>query len=137
MAQDRSRLCLRPARRGTRPTAVHRGRTRPAPSPFKRVTYTVGFSPEATVHLEDLRDYIAANASWAIADGYIEDILSMCMSLDVLPYRGAQRDDIRPGLRTLGFRRRAVIAFRISEKSRQVDILGVYYGGREVPMTLD
>lgn len=101
------------------------------------MTYTVGFSPEATGHLEELRDYIAAHASMAIADGYIEDILSMCMSLDVLPYRGVQRDDIRSGLRTLGFRRRAVIAFRINEKSRQVDILGVYYGGREVPTTLD
>lgn len=39
------------------------------------------------------------------------------------------RDDRRPGLRTIGFRRRVVIAFAVTEEA--VEVLGVYYGGRD------
>lgn len=42
---------------------------------------------------------------------------------------GLARDDLRPGLRTIGFRRRAVIAFAINEAT--VEIHGVYYGGQD------
>ncbi|REE04460.1 type II toxin-antitoxin system RelE/ParE family toxin [Citricoccus muralis] len=101
------------------------------------MSYTVGFSPEATGHLEELRDYITSRSSPEVADGYIEDILSLCESLTDFPFRGTQRDDIRPGIRTLGFRRRVVIAFRINEKSHQIEVLGAFYGGRDLPAMLD
>jgi plasmid stabilization system protein ParE len=52
------------------------------------------------------------------------------MSLESLPRRGTLRDDIRPGLRLIGFERRALIAFRI--KRRSVAILRILYGGRSV-----
>lgn len=39
------------------------------------------------------------------------------------------RDDIRPGLRATGFRRRAVIAFAVTDEV--IEILGIYYGGRD------
>jgi plasmid stabilization system protein ParE len=42
---------------------------------------------------------------------------------------GLAKDDLRPGLRTVGFRRRAVIAFAVHESA--VEIHGVYYGGRD------
>ena len=35
------------------------------------------------------------------------------MALETSPARGTRRDDIRPGLRTIGFERRPTIAFRI------------------------
>ena len=43
--------------------------------------------------------------------------------------RGMARDDLRPGLRVVGFRRRVTIAFAITEET--VEILGIYYGGRD------
>jgi toxin ParE1/3/4 len=44
--------------------------------------------------------------------------------------RGIRRDDLRPGLRILGFERRAVIAFHIA--SEVVTILRILYGGRDL-----
>ena len=42
---------------------------------------------------------------------------------------GTVRDDLRPGLRTIGFRRRVVIAFAVHEEV--VEVHGVYYGGQD------
>lgn len=47
---------------------------------------------------------------------------------------GAAREDVRPGLRTLGHRRRAVIAFAVTDTT--VAIIGVYYGGRDIDAIL-
>jgi toxin ParE1/3/4 len=63
-----------------------------------------------------------------IADRYIDELISYCESLATLPDAGTPRDDIRPGLRTIGFRGRVVIAFATIDDA--VVILGVYYGGR-------
>jgi toxin ParE1/3/4 len=43
--------------------------------------------------------------------------------------RGQARDDLLPGLRTVGFERRATIAFMVT--SEAVLIEGVFYGGRD------
>lgn len=51
------------------------------------------------------------------------------MALETSPARGTRRDDIRPGLRTIGFERRATIAFRIVD--REVVIIRIFYGGRD------
>jgi len=45
------------------------------------------------------------------------------------PMIGLARDDLRPDLRTIGFRRRTVIAFAVGEGT--VEIHGVYYGGQD------
>jgi plasmid stabilization system protein ParE len=42
---------------------------------------------------------------------------------------GVARDDLRPGLRIVGFRRRVTIAFAVTEAT--VEIPGIYYGGRD------
>jgi hypothetical protein len=46
------------------------------------------------------------------------------------PERGTQRNDLRPGLRTVGYRRRATILFELDQQARKVVILGIYYAGR-------
>jgi plasmid stabilization system protein ParE len=51
-----------------------------------------------------------------------------CESLKTFPMRGTRRDDIRPGLRVFGFRKRVSIAFEITGEA--VTILGIYYAGR-------
>ena len=51
------------------------------------------------------------------------------MALETSPARGTRRDDIRLGLRTIGFERRATIAFRIV--GREVVIVRIFYGGRD------
>jgi toxin ParE1/3/4 len=49
---------------------------------------------------------------------------------------GTARDDIRPGFRTLGFRRRAVIAVAVTATVTSIEINGVYHGGRDIDAIL-
>jgi toxin ParE1/3/4 len=49
--------------------------------------------------------------------------------------RGARRDDIRPGLRVFGFRRRVSIAFEVTGEA--VTILGIFYGGQNFDTAFD
>ena len=48
--------------------------------------------------------------------------------LQTFPERGTRRDRIRPGLRTMGFERRATIAFMVGDD--EVLIVRVFYGGQ-------
>ena len=92
--------------------------------------HRIEFSPEALGDLIELYDFIAERDGEERAIGYIDRIEECCSSLSVFPNRGTMRDDLRPGLRILGFERRAVIAFRIQGDT--VTILRVLYGGRDV-----
>jgi toxin ParE1/3/4 len=94
------------------------------------VSRTVVFTPEARDDLFDLYDYIAEHSSPRRALGYISRIEQSCMSLETFPERGTLRDDLRPGLRVMGFERRVLIAFRVNDGS--VAILRILYGGRSV-----
>ena len=90
----------------------------------------VEFSPEALGDLIDLYDYIAVGDGPERAIGYIERIENCCRNLSTFPDRGTRRDDLRPGLRILGFERRAVIAFQATAGT--VTILRILYGGRDL-----
>jgi toxin ParE1/3/4 len=90
----------------------------------------VVFTPEAQKDLNELFDYIAERDGNDRALRYIERIEDACMSLRTMPNRGTLREDLRPGLRFIGFERRALIAFRVSTGS--VAILRILYGGRSI-----
>ncbi len=45
------------------------------------------------------------------------------------PSVGASREDILPGLRTIGFRRRVTIAFMVVPDA--VLVVGIFYGGQD------
>jgi plasmid stabilization system protein ParE len=96
--------------------------------------YRVIFSPEAEEQLAELFHYIAAAASLGIAERYINAIITYCETLDTFPLRGAQRDDIRPGLRVTNYKGRTVIAFDVD--AQQVSIIGVFYGGQDYETAL-
>jgi toxin ParE1/3/4 len=53
-----------------------------------------------------------------------------CLALADFPERGTRRDDLRTGLRTIGYRRRILLAFTVTED--EVVILRVLYGGRDL-----
>lgn len=97
-------------------------------------TFGIKFAPEALEQLDSLEQYIAEAASSTVAAGYIDAIVSYCESLQSFPNRGAQRDDIRPGLRITNYRGRTVIAFAVEED--QPTILGVFYGGQDYETAL-
>lgn len=90
----------------------------------------VVFAPEALDDLRDLYDHIADAALPERALAYVEGLQSACLGLADFPERGTRRDSIRPGLRTLGYRRRVTIAFQVTETA--VVILRLLYGGRDL-----
>ena len=91
--------------------------------------YRVVFRREAIRHLEYLQDYIVEAGSPTNASAFVDAIISFCESLAHFPYRGISRDDIRQGLRTIGYRKRVIVSFTILDDV--VAILGVFYGGRD------
>jgi plasmid stabilization system protein ParE len=78
--------------------------------------------------LEELYEYVAQASGAGRANALVGSIVDYCDRLAISPYRGTRRDDLRLGLRIVGFRRRVTIAFSVTKES--VEILGVFYGGR-------
>ncbi len=86
------------------------------------------FAPEAETDLNNLYDYIVARAGETTALKYTSRIEEYCKGLDLASERGTLRDDIRQGLRIVGFERRLVVAFAVEEG--QVMILRLFSGGQ-------
>jgi plasmid stabilization system protein ParE len=97
--------------------------------------HRVVFAPEAESQLVALFFHIAAASSAEIATRYTDAIVEQCEGLKTFPMRGAQRDDVRPGLRIFGFRRRVSIAFEVNDDV--VIILGIFYGGQDLESALE
>lgn len=91
--------------------------------------FRVSFRPQAEADLFGLYDYIAHRADSAIAGAFIDRIEAACLGLETLPKRGMRRDDIRPGLRIMGFERHAAIVFQVLKQ--EVVIVRIFYGGQD------
>lgn len=96
---------------------------------------TVILAPEAGADLLALYDYVADAASPRIAASYLERIEDFVRGFETTAERGASRDDLRPGLRIVGFERRVTIAFTVSDI--QVTILRVFGRGLDWERSLD
>jgi toxin ParE1/3/4 len=93
------------------------------------MAYRIVFTPEARDELNRLYAYIAMAADTDIASRFVDGIIDHIATLKEFPKRGTPRDDLRPGLRTLAWRRRVTIAFMVEE--RDVVVIGIFYGGRD------
>ena len=91
--------------------------------------HRVIFSPRAEAQLVKLHADIGEKSAPAIGERYTTALVRYCLTLSEFPHRGTRRDDVRPGLRTVGYRRRVTIAFEVADGT--VSILGVYYGGQD------
>ena len=96
--------------------------------------YEVIFTPEANRHLAKLYEFIEGELSPETAQRFTNSIVDYCNGFSTFPHRGTQRDDLRHGLRIVGFRRRGVIAIVV--RTNQVFIIGVFYGGQDYETAL-
>jgi toxin ParE1/3/4 len=94
------------------------------------MTWTVIITESAEADLLAIYDYISERAGEGTALRFLDRIEEYCLGFGTVPERGTRRDDLWPGLRTVGFRRRATILFEVDARVRQVVILGIYYAGR-------
>ena len=91
--------------------------------------YRITYRPRAEADLFGLYHHIAEEAGHEAAGAYVDRIEATCMALQVFPERGTKRDDIREGLRTMGFERRATIVFQV--RKSEVVIIRIFYGGQD------
>lgn len=75
-----------------------------------------------------LYNWIVVAAHPKTALNYIEQIEAFCQGMSTGSERGTRRDDIRPGLRIVTFKKRVTIAFDVEET--RVVILRLFYAGR-------
>ncbi len=94
----------------------------------------VVFAPEARDDLLELYDYVAERAGAARAHAYTGRIISYCLGLAMFPERGTRREDLRSGLRIIGFERRVTIAFHVA--ANRITVARVLYGGRDLSSAL-
>lgn len=89
----------------------------------------VTFRPAAEADLNGLFDHLSREASPRLAGDYVRRVHAACVGLETFPHQGAPRDDLGPGVRLLGFERRIAVAYAVT--GEEVEILGVFYGGRD------
>ncbi|EJW10504.1 hypothetical protein A33M_4341 [Rhodovulum sp. PH10] len=94
------------------------------------MTGRVLFSEAAQADLDAIFDWIVDSAGHDRALAYIRRIERRCLDLLPFPQRGTMRDDIRPGLRVIGFERRVAIAFTV--RGEDVIVLRLLYAGRSM-----
>lgn len=99
------------------------------------MTRSVVYSPRARQQLTDLYLWIAEQSGYPDrAERFVSAIVDFCDAFAEFPMIGIARDDLRPDLRTIGFRRRVVIAFAVREET--IEVHGVYYGGRDYEVAI-
>ena len=96
------------------------------------MTCAVRFEARAARQLRAIEAYLADAATPAVAARFADGVVAFCqITLSRYPYRGRSRDDLRPGLRVLGYRRRVAVTYTVDDDERVVSILGVFYGGQD------
>lgn len=96
------------------------------------MTGRISLTPEAERQLNDLDDWIAANATADIARRFMSAILDHIDGILLFPHAGRARDDVRPGMRTSTYKKRTLVAHEVDESSGElvVNIVGVFHGGQ-------
>jgi toxin ParE1/3/4 len=92
--------------------------------------YRVRLTDEAEADLVEIyRFVLEISASKPVARQYIDRIRAFLEGFATFPQRGSIRDDIREGLRIIGFERRVSIAFVVEEED--VVILRILSAGQK------
>ena len=75
-------------------------------------------------------DYIAPPGGKQVAAAYVARIHKHCFELSTVPERGTWHGDIWPGLRLMGFERRATLAVEVTPEN--VRMIRVFKRGQDV-----
>jgi toxin ParE1/3/4 len=90
----------------------------------------VAFGERASESLAQIVHFILMNGGGIdVAERFVVRIQARCERIGDVPLGGRPRDDLSPGLRTVPFEDRAVIAYVV--RGEQVVITDIFYGGRD------
>lgn len=103
-----------------------------------KAAYHIRLRPEAETDLQLLyQGLVDRGASPSTARDYVNRIIGYVNSFDVFPKRGSTRNELRQGLRVVGFERRVSIAFMVEDDAQEVVILRILYGGQQLEFGSD
>ena len=88
----------------------------------------VTLTPEALDDLDELIEWMGQRVGAEAALAYATRLEDYCAGLAFASERGQRRDDLRPGVRMIGFGRRVAILFAVFDD--EVTVLRLHYGGR-------
>jgi toxin ParE1/3/4 len=97
-------------------------------------TYEVRFAVEALADLARIFTDLLPVAGEPLARDFVGRLEDACLKLATFPERGNLRAGIRPGLRIIGYRRQASIAFVVTDA--EVLILRVFRRGADTETLL-
>lgn len=90
----------------------------------------VVYRPEAVADLQEVLRYaLRRSQSRAVAEQFVARVRDRCRRIGLAPHAGTPRDDLAPGLRTVAFERRAVVAYLV--EGDKVVITNVFFGGQD------
>jgi len=88
--------------------------------------------PDAIKDLEEIYLYIAEQSGFPErAWNYMERLKFKCQELETFPLRGQLRNELMNGLRIYPLDDKAVAAFLVDETDLTVQVLNIFYGGRD------
>jgi toxin ParE1/3/4 len=88
------------------------------------------YGEDVSVSLENITHFILVNGgSIDTAERFVARIQARCERIGNVPFGGRPRDDLAPGLRTVPFEDRGVIAYIVRDDV--VEIVDIFYGGRD------
>lgn len=90
-------------------------------------SYQVRFADEALADLGSIFTELLPVAGERVARDFAGRLEAACLRLGTFPERGSLRSNVRPGLRLIGYRHQASIAFVVTEA--EVLILRVFRRG--------
>jgi toxin ParE1/3/4 len=90
----------------------------------------VRFLPAAENDLDRIFEAVLDAAGEATAFRYLARVTGYCLGFDLAGERGSIRDDMRPGLRIVGFERRLTLVFTVTDD--EVVFLRILEAGRNV-----
>jgi plasmid stabilization system protein ParE len=99
--------------------------------------YQVTLSVAARAELADLHAYVAERAGLGTADRLVDRLERACWSLETAPHRGTLLEELGSGIRSMGYKKRATIVFRVDDNMRQVVVVAVLYGGRDIAKAME
>ncbi len=97
-------------------------------------SYQVRFSDEALADLGKIFTDLLPVAGERVARDFVGRLETACLELGTFPERGSVRSHVRPGLRLIGVRRQASIAFVVS--GTNVLILRIFRRGADTESIL-
>ena len=92
--------------------------------------YELRFADSACDQLRTLHHWLAGVVDRGSADALVVALIDRCETLRDTPRLRTPRDDVRPGLRTIAFRRRYTIGYRVD--GNVVTILGFVGRGQRL-----